>query len=227
MCRRGVTHRRWVASILPSIGSAARLAGASAMLSALDWLIVVVLIGGLIRGYVVGAVRQIASLLGLGVAFLFSVEFMGMVGDMIVTSLGLSESLAPLAGFTVLFLGVYFLFLAISRLLEQVLDSLSMSFLNRAAGGAVGGVKAALLLSLLFLVLTGLEMPDRQTRKESTLYRPISRLLPRTIEATKEWFPAAKKAADKLGRQVRSNLKSQPDPPSDPESTVLNTNSDP
>jgi len=185
------------------------------MLIALDWFILIVLLGGLIRGYTVGAVRQIGSLIGLVAALLFSVEFMGSVGTMIVESIGLAPSLAPLAGFTVLFLGVYLLFLAVSRLIEQVFKSLSLSFVNRAAGGAVGGLKAALLLSLLFLVLGGMEMPGQQTRTSSTFYEPVAQLLPRTIEATEEWLPAAKKAADQLGRRVRSNVESLPDSSAD------------
>ncbi|PSQ73243.1 MAG: colicin V production CvpA [Bacteroidetes bacterium QH_6_64_77] len=165
------------------------------MLTALDWFIVVVLLCGLIRGYMVGAVRQAASLLGLVAALLFSVEFMDVVGEAMVTSLGLSESLIPLAGFTVLFL----------------------------AGGAVGGVKAALLLSLLFLVLSGLEMPEQDTRDNSTLYRPVARLLPQTIEATEEWVPAAKKAADQLSRRIRSEVQSPSD--ASPESVGLDSES--
>ncbi|WP_103021528.1 CvpA family protein [Salinibacter altiplanensis] len=181
------------------------------MLTVLDWLILAILLGGLIRGYLVGAVRQAASLLGLVAALLFSVEFMGVVGTLIVESLGLAASVAPLAGFTVLFLGVYLLFFALARLLEQLFDTLSLSFVNRAVGGAVGGAKAALLLSLLFLVLAGLELPEEKTRDDSALYRPVAQLLPKTIEATEAWFPAAKRAADQLGRQVRSRMDTVPE----------------
>lgn len=189
------------------------------MLIALDWFILVILLGGLIRGYIVGAVRQVGSVIGLLAALLFSVEFMESVGDQIVASLGLSESLAPLAGFTVLFLGVYLLFVVLARLVEQVLNSLSLSVVNQFLGGAVGILKAALLLSLLFLVLAGLELPEEDTRNDSAFYRPVAQLLPRTIEATEGWVPSAKKAADQLGRQVRSNVESLPEAPS--ESTVL------
>ncbi|MFB6230064.1 MAG: CvpA family protein [Salinibacter sp.] len=193
------------------------------MLTVLDWLIIAILIGGLLRGYSVGAVRQVASLVGLVVAFLVSVEFMGMVGNMIVESLKLSESLAPLAGFTTLFLGVYLLFLVISRFLEQVLASLSLSVLDRVAGGAVGGFKAALLLSLLFLALTGIEVPSEKTKKKSTLYRPVAQLLPRTMEAAENWFPAAKRAADELGTRVRAEIRSPTTPSSGKESAMSST----
>lgn len=195
------------------------------MLIALDWFILVILVGGLIRGFTVGAVRQVGSLIGLVVALLVSVEFMDSVGALIVSSLGLSETLAPLAGFTVLFLGVYLVFLLLSRVVEQVLDSLSLSFLNRTAGGAVGGVKAALLLSLLFLVLSGMEVPAQETRRESTFYTPVARLLPQAIEATEGWIPAAKTAADKLGRRVRSEVEAVPEVPTDSGSVALDPDS--
>lgn len=191
----------------------------------LDWLIVLVLIGGLIRGYSVGALRQVASLVGLGVAFLVSVEFMDMVGVMIVESLSLSESLAPLAGFTLLFLGTYILFILLSRILEHLLESLSLSLVNRVAGGAIGGVKAALLLSLLFLVLGGMELPDQQTKKKSLLYRPVAQLLPRTIEAGERWFPAARQAAEKLGRHVRTNIRTSTDSSSGATAPVVKSDS--
>src|SRR6056297_821324 len=113
-------------------------------LAALDWFILVILAGGLIRGFMVGAVRQVASLLGLVLAFFLSVQLMHPVGALIVSSLGLSEAVAPIAGFIVIFVGVQLLFLALSRLLERVLETLSLSLVNRAAGGALGGFKAAL-----------------------------------------------------------------------------------
>lgn len=181
------------------------------MLIALDWFILIILLGGLLRGYMVGAVRQVGSVIGIVAGLLFSVEFMDSVGALIVSSLGLSDTLGPLAGFAVLFLGVYLLFLALARLVEQVLQSFSLSVVNRVLGGAVGSVKAALLLSLLFLVLAGMELPQEETRTDSAFYQPIAELLPKTIEATEKWVPAAKKAADQLGRQVRSNVESVPE----------------
>lgn len=195
------------------------------MLTVLDWVILLILLGGGIRGYMVGAVRQVGSVLGIGTALLVSVEFMDSVGALVVSSIGLSDSLAPLAGFTVLFLGVYLLFIALARLVEQVFETLSLSIVNQILGGAVGGGKAALLLSLLFLVLGGMELPQQETRAESVFYQPVAELLPRTIEATENWMPAAKEAADQLGRQVRSRVDVVPESP--PDSTLSDPDSQP
>lgn len=177
-------------------------------LAALDWFILVVLAGGLIRGFMVGAVRQVASLIGLVVAFFLSVQLMHPVGALIVSSLGLSEAVGPIAGFIVLFVGVQLLFLALSRLLERVLETLSLSLANRAAGGALGGFKAALLLSVLFLVLAGMEMPSEQVRDRSVLYAPVAKALPETLDAASPYLPAAKRASETFGQTVRPRLDS-------------------
>jgi membrane protein required for colicin V production len=176
-------------------------------LAALDWFILVVLAGGLIRGFMVGAVRQVTSLAGLLLAFLLSVQLMHPVGALIVSSLGLSEAVGPIAGFIVIFVGVQLLFLTLSRLLEHVLETLSLSLLNRAAGGALGGFKAALLLSVLFLVLAGMEMPSKQVRSRSVLYSPVASALPTTLDAASPYLPAAKRASETFGREVRPQLR--------------------
>lgn len=171
-------------------------------LATLDWFILIVLAGGLIRGFMVGAVRQITSLAGLALAFLLSVQFMHPVGGLVVSTFGFSEAMGPIIGFIVIFVGVQLLFMVLSRLLEQVLETLSLTLVNRAAGGALGGFKAALLLSVLFLVLSGVNMPSEDTRQQSVLYGPVAKALPKTLEAASPYVPAAKRASDTFSGRV-------------------------
>lgn len=175
-------------------------------LVALDWFILLVLAGGLIRGFVVGAVRQVASLVGFVLAFFLSVQLMHPIGVLIVDTFGFSEAVGPIAGFVVIFLGIQLLFVALSRLLEKVLETLSLTLVNRAAGGALGSFKAALLLSVLFLVLAGMDVPSQETRQKSMLYSPVASALPKTLEATSPYLPAAERASDTFGTTIRPNL---------------------
>jgi membrane protein required for colicin V production len=177
-------------------------------LALLDWFILLVLAGGLIRGFVVGAVRQVASLAGLVVAFLLSVQWMHPVGALIVASLGLSPSMGPIVGFVAIFVGVQLLALALSRIFEEVLETLSLSLVNRAAGGALGSFKAALLLSVLFLVLTGLKVPGPEARERSMLYGPVATALPKTLDAAAPYVPAARRASDAFGADDGSSFRS-------------------
>ena len=180
--------------------------------TALDWFILVVLAGGLVRGLVVGAVRQITSLAGLVVAFLFSVQLMYPVGELLVQSLGLAAEMAPVVGFVALFVGIQVVFFALSRLLEQVLETLSLTLVNRAAGGALGGVKAALLLSVLFFILSSMKVPSPETKRESMLYGPVVSALPYAMDVASEYVPAARRASETFGRRVRPLTRTDSDP---------------
>lgn len=179
-------------------------------LALLDWFILAVLAGGVVRGFVVGAVRQIMSIIGLVVAFGMAVQFMHPVGSVVVSSLGLSEAVAPLAGFIVVFGGVQVLFFGVSRLMEGLLDVLALTLLNRAAGGALGAFKAVLLLSVLFLVLSGMDMPDEEARQASVLYTPVTQALPHTLNAASPYLSEADRVADVFESEGGSDSDSEP-----------------
>lgn len=193
--------------------------------SILDGFILIVLAGGLLRGVMVGAVRQITSLVGLLVAFLFALQFMRPIGELIATVFNLTETIGLIVSFVVVFVGVQLIFVLLARLIEQVLETLSLTLINRAAGGAVGGFKAVLLLSLLFLVLAAMNVPSEETREKSRLYDPVAQALPQTVDATAGWLPAAKRMSDEWGEQLRPQLKLPKDrsaePEQDEESTLV------
>jgi len=172
----------------------------------LDWFILIAVAAGLIRGLMVGAIRQVASIVGLLLAFVVAVQLMRPIGEMTVESIGVSQSTAPLVGFVVVFAGVQLLVVALARTLEAVVESLSLSFANRAAGGALGAFKAALLLSVLFLVTTHAGVPDEKAQGNSTLYQPVASVLPGTWDYVAAYLPAMRQASDAFGREVRPRL---------------------
>lgn len=175
-------------------------------LTLLDGFILIVIGVGLVRGFMVGAVRQVLSLTGVLIAFLLSVQFMRPVGQTIAESVGLSADIAPLVGFVALFAGVQLVAIAMARVVERILDAFSLNLLNRFAGGLVGAVKTVLLLSVLFLVLAAAEMPRQEVRSASQFYRPVASALPKAWDATAGYLPAIKRVSDQFGAEVRQRL---------------------
>ncbi len=192
-------------------------------LSVLDGFILIVLAGGLLRGVMVGAVRQVTSLVGLLVAFLFALQFMRPIGELIAVAFNLGDTVGLIAGFVVVFVGVQLIFVLLARLIEQVMETLSLTLVNRAAGGAVGGFKAVLLLSLLFLVLATMNVPSEKTRERSRLYEPVAQALPQTVEVTAGWLPAAKRMSDEWGERLRPQLELPRDRSAEPEQGAEST----
>ncbi len=175
-------------------------------LNVLDIVIVLAVAGGLARGFTLGAVRQVTSLIGVVAAFALAVQLMRRVGDLAVQSLGIAESAAPVLGFLIVFLAVQALFYLIGRLIEHLLDVLKLSIVNRVFGSAVGGFKAAILLSISFLVLTEIGFPSPEVKQESALYRPVAQVLPETWEVASRHVPDLKQLSEQFGRRIEAEL---------------------
>ena len=165
----------------------------------LDLIILVVLAGGVVLGLRSGLIKQVASLVGLVLAFVLAMQYMYAVGDVAVQSLGVSESLSPLLGFVLVFLAVHVAIIAAVKIIEGLIGALRLSTVNRVLGGAMGGVKAALLLSVAFLVLSGIEIPDARARGASTFYDPVSSVAPQTWEFVTGELPQVRALPGQIG----------------------------
>ncbi len=146
----------------------------------LDLVILVGLVIGLARGFSTGGIRQLFSLAGILFAFVFAAQLMRSVGDRLAGSAGLSPGLAPIVGFIAIFLVVQVAAYAVSRLLETFLKALKLGIVNRVVGGAIGGFKAMLVLSLAFFAFGYVGIPEPASRDASLFYHTVSAILPGT-----------------------------------------------
>lgn len=172
----------------------------------LDVLILIVLAVALARGFSTGAIRQAASIVGLIVSVVLAVQLMDPVGVLVAGSLGVSDRIAPLVGFVLVLLVVQVALFAVVRMAEAVLGALKLSILNRALGGVVGAAKGALVLSVLFLVLGYVGVPDAEARAESSLYGPVAGVLPVAWDAAADLFPHVERLSRRFGEDVREEL---------------------
>lgn len=175
-------------------------------MNVLDILILAALAIGLMRGLSTGAVRQITSIIGVVIAFILGVQLMQPVGALVVESLGLAEGLGPLIGFVLVFAAIQLAVLALAVGLETVIGALQLSFVNRLLGGVAGAAKAALLLSVAFLVLAYFGLPDDETRQTSELYAPVASVLPGAWDYVSEQLPEVERLSERFGREVRERL---------------------
>lgn len=154
-------------------------------MTTLDLFILAVVGLGVWRGLVTGVLQQLAGTLGIVLAFWLGVEWMEPVGAVIVTSLSLSERLVPVLGFAGTFVVVLAGVFAGTRLVQRVVEGLRLSFVNKLAGAAFGGVRAAFGLSVLLLLTSVAALPGgdpliigTETRESSVLYTPVHVLAP-------------------------------------------------
>lgn len=171
-------------------------------MSTLDTVLLVALVLGLVRGLWTGALRQVASLAGLVLAFLVAVPLMRPAGELVGAVLGASERVAPIIGFVIVFGLIQLLLFVALRFLEKIVGMLRLGVLNRLAGGALGALKVALLFSALFLVLGAVGLPGRGAREASVLYGPVAASLPATWRVVAGPFGEARELSERFGQYV-------------------------
>ena len=176
------------------------------MLESLDILILIALAIGVVRGFMTGAVRQVISLIGIVISIVLAVELMNPVGRLAGNALGVTEGLQPALGLLAVFLIIQILFFFVVRAVETVVKTFRLSTVNRILGGAVGMAKAALVLSVVFIGLAHLEIPERENREESFLYAPIADALPAAWDYVSTHLPRVKSLTDRLGAEARQVL---------------------
>ncbi len=172
----------------------------------LDLLILLSLLAGIVHGFTTGLIRQVASIVGMALAFVLSVQLMGTVGQLASNSLGLSENIGPLVGFVLVFLAVQVAVFALAKMAEGLIGALKLSVVNRALGGALGALKAALAVSVVFLVLSYVDLPGESLERESTLYAPVAGVLPQTWDYVSEKFPQVERLSDRFGQRLRTAI---------------------
>lgn len=175
-------------------------------MTTVDILIAVVLAGGLLVGLRSGLIKQALGLLGAVVGFLLALQLMDVAGRMVTASLAVSRDLAPLLGFVLVFGVVQLAVFAATRLAESIIGALRLTTLNRILGGAVGAGKAALVLSIGFLVVAPLGVPTEATQRESALYAPVASAVPRAWDEMQAWFPRLESLSEKFGTEIRERL---------------------
>ena len=168
-------------------------------MTTLDLIIVAALAVGMARGVWTGVIRQVTGLIGLLLAFVLAVRLMTPVGALVADSIGVSPRVAPIVGFVLVFLVVQIAVVAIARATERLVGVLRLGFVNRLAGGAFGAFKAALLLSVLFLVLAPLSLPDGEARASSVLYEPVAGVLPTAWDTVADHWPRVQHLAERFG----------------------------
>ncbi len=175
----------------------------------LDIIIMGVVVLGAILGFRKGGVGEITRMLGLAVAFVLAMQLMKPVGLVVVSSLGLSDKVAPLAGFIATFLVVYGIALLLGRGIEKILSTLKLGMLDKVAGGGVGALKYALLFSIGLMFVGDLGIPSQALRDGSSLYGSVEQIAPVTWDVISRALPNAERLSEQVGRRFEHMIQEE------------------
>ena len=157
-------------------------------------IILLVLIGiGAVLGFMKGFLRQLAGLLSLVAGLLVAKALYVHVADEVFSQVTDSVGLARGLAFVSIWLLVPLLFLLVASLLTRLMEAVSLGWLNRLLGAALGAVKYALVISLLLVMVDHFDTENalisRTQKSASVLYESVKGL-------AELFIPAARKVAE-------------------------------
>lgn len=146
----------------------------------LDILFIIPIIWFAYQGFKRGLIIELASLLALILGIYAALYFSGYAADFLINNMDMGPKYVPLTSFILTFIVVVILVYFIGKILEKLVNIVALGFLNKLAGGFFGILKAAVVLSVVLLIINQFndDLISKQKKKNSLLYGPISGIAP-------------------------------------------------
>jgi membrane protein required for colicin V production len=123
-----------------------------------DMVIVVILGYGVIRGIFRGLIRELASIAGVAAGFYVAYANYKAVSPMLARWIT-TPAYLDIVSFIILFCAVLMIITGAGILIRLIIKVVLLGVFDRALGGVFGGLKGALIVSLLFILLVSFLPP--------------------------------------------------------------------
>ena len=148
----------------------------------IDFIIIILLVFGLARGFINGFIKELASLLALILGIWGAIKFSAFTAARLYDYFDMTGQYVGIIAFLVTFVIIVIIIHFIGLLVDKFVDKISLGVLNSLLGIVFGVFKTALILSVIFTILNAFDakhhfLPKKQI-ENSRLYNPIADLAP-------------------------------------------------
>ena len=140
----------------------------------LDIIIAVPLLYGLIKGFSIGLVKEVTSLLSFFIGVYVAINFSEYLEPNFMNILDGYQEFIPVLAFGVLFLVSVLCIKGIGFFVDKLTKALALGIFSRLLGGVFGFLKVVVIFSFLLFFITDYKLVDKQTKEESVLFRPLT-----------------------------------------------------
>lgn len=146
-----------------------------------DYVALGVLAYFVIRGFLSGFAKTIASFVGMIVAFLYagwlSIKIAPFIGNLTTHN----PKVLPLLSYIISFVLIYLSFVLAGFLIVALLGRLNLSLADRILGSLLGFIKACFFITFFFLVLVIPYPPSQDHLKKAVTYPIVEKTLTYTL----------------------------------------------
>lgn len=151
----------------------------------IDATLCIPLIWGTYKGFVKGLISEAASFIAFGLAVYGSLHFSDIVATVISEWFEWESDYLQIIAFATTFLSIVIVVSIAARIIHKLAEGMALGGINKIGGALFGGLKFALMISLVIFVIDAIEksypMVSFETKNESLLYEPVGMLAPTII----------------------------------------------
>lgn len=174
-------------------------------MNSLDLFLLIPIAMGFVFGLFKGLIKELASLAAIVLGIYGAKLLAPAVSGFLITKFDFSSKTAIPMAYLLLFIAIGIFFLLLARMLDKLFDSISLGGLNKLFGGIFGGLKYALIISVLLNIFDALDsrfsILKSDTKENSIAYYPIIKLAPTLWEGTKNKNPKIPEEEFKEGKR--------------------------
>jgi membrane protein required for colicin V production len=148
----------------------------------IDIIIIIILALAMVRGFINGLVREVASLAALILGIWGAIRFSGFTAGKLYDYFDMSGKYVGIISFLVTFAIIVIIIHFIGLLVDKLVDAVALGFINRLLGIGFGLLKSVLIMSVFLAVLNAIDARrpflPKEKIQQSMLYNPVSDIAP-------------------------------------------------
>ncbi len=157
----------------------------------IDIVLVLLLVFAAISGFKNGLIAEIVSLAALVLGIWGAIKFSYVTSDFLTENMNFKSEHLEIISFIVTFIVIVILVHIVGNVVNKMVETMMMGFINKLAGLIFGVLKAALILSIILLVLDFIDddvkiLPEK-AKAESRMYGPIRDFAPSILPFINFW----------------------------------------
>jgi len=157
----------------------------------IDIVLGLLLVFSAISGFRKGLIVELASLAALILGIWGAIEFSYITSDFLAENFDLTTKYLNIISFIITFVVIVILVHIIGSVVNKLVETVMLGFINKLAGLAFGILRSALILSIILVVFDKIdedvEILSREAKEESRLYAPIRNFAPSIFPFINIW----------------------------------------
>jgi membrane protein required for colicin V production len=159
-------------------------------MNALDYFLIIPIVIGFIWGVFNGLIKELTSLVAIVLGIYGAKICAPFVAHFLMTNLKFTKVIAFPFAYILLFIAISLSMNLLAKIISSILSTIALGGVNKFLGGVFGGLKIALIISILLNLFNAIDRQfsilKAETKSKSIAYKPLIKMAPELWDETKK-----------------------------------------